>query len=72
MIAAPFGSISLQLSSDLRIVTKISPGSDTQKKCHPLFPGDMTNTSDRTSQLRQVLCCTDAKHPVYITGKEKC
>lgn len=37
MIAAVFGSFALQLSPELRIVTKISPGSDTLKKCHPLF-----------------------------------
>lgn len=33
MIAAPFGSLALHLSPDLRTATKISPGSD---KCHPL------------------------------------
>lgn len=35
MIAASLGSTALQLSPDLRIVTKISRGSDT--KYHPLF-----------------------------------
>lgn len=32
MIVAPFGSLALQLFPDLRIVTRISPGSATEKK----------------------------------------
>lgn len=45
MIAAPVGSSALQLSADLRTVTKISPGSDSLQKCHPDFPGTVSDLS---------------------------
>lgn len=65
MIAAPFGSLALQLSPDLRTVTKISPGSDTQKKMSPSLHGEGLR-SNRTLQLKQVLNHTDTSDPVDI------
>lgn len=49
MMAAPFGSLALQLSSDLRIVTRISRGSDAQKKCHPLFLETVSDLTEHHS-----------------------
>ncbi len=64
MIAAPFGSLALQLSPDLRIVTKITPGSETEKLSPPLY-GDGIR-SNRMPQLKQVLKHTDATDPDFI------
>lgn len=64
MISAPFGSLALQLFPDLRIVTKISPGSDTQEKVSPSLCGDNI-TSNKTPQLKQVLNHRDKTYPCY-------
>lgn len=42
MIAALLGSLAVQLSPDLRIVTKISPGSDTQENITLSSVSDLT------------------------------
>lgn len=52
MIAVPpFGSVALQLSADLRIVTKITHGSDAQENIYHLL--HMEIVINRIPQLKQ-------------------
>lgn len=63
MIVAPFGSLALQLFPDLRIVTRISPGSSTEKKMSHCLPRANVRSS-RIPQLKKVLNKTDT--PYFI------
>lgn len=63
MIVAPFGSLALQLFPDLRIVTRISPGSATDKKMSHCLPRANVR-SNRIPQLKKVLNKTDT--PYFI------